>query len=89
MPTYEYECLQCGKNFDFFQKISDSHLKQCPKCKGKVKRLISSGGGLIFKGKGFYSTDYKKKNTSKPNTDSAKPCSGCSNSDCGQAQKKE
>lgn len=60
MPTYEYECKNCGR-FDVFQKMSDSKLKKCPQCKDKVKRLIGSGSGIIFKGKGFYETDYKKK----------------------------
>ena len=61
MPTYDYICKKCGK-FEVFQKMSDKPIKKCPKCKGKVKRLISSGSGIIFKGKGFYCTDYKKKN---------------------------
>lgn len=60
MPTYEYECLACESKFDVFQKITDQPLTNCPQCKGKVRRLISNGCGLIFKGSGFYSTDYKK-----------------------------
>ncbi|UCG30616.1 MAG: zinc ribbon domain-containing protein [candidate division WOR-3 bacterium] len=60
MPTYEYECLFCRYKFDEFQKITDKPLTQCPKCKGKVRRLISGGAGLIFKGNGFYVTDYKR-----------------------------
>jgi putative FmdB family regulatory protein len=67
MPTYEYECLKCGKNFDFVQSMKDPALKTCVKevCrmkkwgKGKVRRLLSSGAGLIFKGSGFYITDYR------------------------------
>ena len=61
MPTYEYECAKCGKTFDFFQSMKDELLKTCPnkKCKGKVKRLIGTGAGLIFKGSGFYITDYR------------------------------
>ena len=61
MPTYEYECSKCEKNFEAFQNINDAPLKKCPQCDGKVKRLISSGSGLIFKGSGFYITDYKRK----------------------------
>jgi putative FmdB family regulatory protein len=61
MPTYEYECQKCGKTFDFFQSMKDEPLKICPdkKCKGKVKRLLGTGAGLIFKGSGFYITDYR------------------------------
>lgn len=84
MPTYEYECTQCKHNFEAFQKITDSHLEKCPECGGKVKRLIKSGAGFIFKGPGFYATDYRK----KPATDTEKPanppcpkadqgCKGC------------
>lgn len=60
MPTYEYECKKCRKKFDYFQKMSDPFLKKCPTCQGKVERLIGGGAGLIFKGSGFYITDYKK-----------------------------
>jgi len=60
MPTYEYECLDCKDRFEEFQKITDKPLSQCPKCGGKVRRLISGGAGVIFKGKGFYVTDYKR-----------------------------
>lgn len=61
MPTYEYECMHCGHTFEAFQKMSDKPLSDCPKCKKPVKRLISSGVGIIFKGSGFYATDYRKK----------------------------
>jgi len=59
MPTYEYKCLDCGNVFEMFQKITDEPAKECPKCKGKVKRLLGAGAGPIFKGSGFYQTDYK------------------------------
>ena len=67
MPTYEYECTKCKKRFDAFQSMKDEAYKTCPKdkCqmktwgKGKVKRLIGAGAGLIFKGSGFYITDYR------------------------------
>ena len=59
MPTYEYECTHCGHRFDKFQSISAPSLKRCPKCRHKVKRLLGAGGGLIFKGTGFYVTDYR------------------------------
>ena len=67
MPTYEYHCEKCRKNFELFQSMKDAALKQCPKeqCRqkkwghGKVKRLLGTGAGLIFKGSGFYITDYR------------------------------
>jgi putative FmdB family regulatory protein len=61
MPTYEYACPKCGHTFETFQSMKDEPLKKCPKCKKTgVKRLVGSGAGLIFKGSGFYITDYKK-----------------------------
>ncbi len=62
MPTYEYECLDCKYTFEEFQRITDKPLDKCPKCGGRAKRLISGGAGLIFKGSGFYVTDYKRSN---------------------------
>ncbi len=59
MPTYEYQCKECGHRFDRFQPITDPPLQTCPECSGTVERLISTGGGLIFKGSGFYITDYR------------------------------
>ena len=64
MPTYEYKCLNCDYTFEVFQSMSAKVIEECPKCGGKVKRLIGAGAGPIFKGKGFYQTDYK--NTQKP-----------------------
>ena len=61
MPTYEYKCLKCKKKFDKLQSMNDKPLKSCIYCKGKVERLIGGGAGLIFKGTGFYQTDYKNK----------------------------
>ncbi|MBO8125806.1 MAG: zinc ribbon domain-containing protein [Firmicutes bacterium] len=60
MPTYEYNCPNCGK-FDVFQKISDDALKTCPTCGANVVRVINGGTGVIFKGTGFYTTDYGSK----------------------------
>ena len=65
MPTYEYECDKCKKHFDIFQSMADDPIKKCPKCGGKFHRLIGGGSGIIFKGSGFYETDYKKKTGSK------------------------
>lgn len=59
MPTYEYECSGCGHAFERFQGINEDPIRVCPECGGKVRRLISSGGGLVFKGPGFYATDYR------------------------------
>lgn len=70
MPTYDYECTKCGHKFEFFQKMTDKHLTKCLECEGKVKRLIGSGSGIIFKGSGFYATDYKKSSTKASGTDS-------------------
>jgi putative FmdB family regulatory protein len=63
MPTYEYKCIKCGNVFELFQAMSADPIKNCPKCNGPVKRLIGPGAGPIFKGTGFYQTDYKN---SKP-----------------------
>jgi putative FmdB family regulatory protein len=73
MPTYDYECPHCGHAFEFSQKMTDEPLKKCPKCKKGVKRLIGTGSGVIFKGKGFYATDYRK---------GSKPCSEAKSKGC-------
>ena len=65
MPTYEYDCPKCKKTFDVFQSITAKPLKTCPTCKGKVKRRIGTGAGIIFKGSGFYQTDYRSDNYRK------------------------
>jgi len=65
MPTYEYKCTKCGHLFEAFQKITEPPVAECPQCGGKVERLISGGAGLIFKGSGFYITDYKKSGQKK------------------------
>lgn len=59
MPTYEYECQKCGHRFEEFQSMKDAPLAKCPQCKGKLKRLIGAGAGFLFKGSGFYTTDYR------------------------------
>mgnify|MGYP001618198330 CR=1 FL=1 len=84
MPTYQYECLKCDKTFEVFQSMKDNALKTCPKdrCrlkkwgKGRVKRLLGTGAGLIFKGSGFYITDYRSdsyKSAAKKETESTSP----------------
>ena len=73
MPTYEYRCKSCGYEFEEFQSMSDDVLVICPKCaEPSLKRLMSSGAGLLFKGSGFYLTDYKKSNTSTSSAGSSK-----------------
>jgi len=72
MPTYEYECLSCGSNFDAFQKMSESPLDKCVKCQGSVRRVVSGGSGVIFKGSGFYITDYGKEKSAPSKTSSEK-----------------
>ncbi|MBS1272407.1 MAG: hypothetical protein MAGBODY4_01552 [Candidatus Marinimicrobia bacterium] len=68
MPTYEYGCKNCGHRFEEFQRMSDDPITQCPECgEESVQRLVSGGAGLIFKGSGFYITDYKNKNSSPGN----------------------
>ena len=70
MPTYDYECDACGHKFEMFQGFSERVRRKCPKCgKMRLRRLIGSGSGIIFKGSGFYETDYKRKtggNSGKP-----------------------
>lgn len=65
MPTYEYKCYDCGNKFEEFQQMIDPPISSCPKCNGKVKRLISAGSGLLFKGSGFYTTDYRSESYKK------------------------
>ena len=73
MPTYEYICTKCGHEMETFQSMKDEPLSRCPACrKAGLKRKVGGGAGLIFKGSGFYITDYKKKSGSP---DAAKPAS--------------
>ncbi|HWO88609.1 MAG TPA: zinc ribbon domain-containing protein [Gemmatimonadales bacterium] len=65
MPTYEYRCGQCGAEFEKFQKISSKPVASCPECGSKAERLLSAGAGLVFKGSGFYITDYKRSGEKK------------------------
>ncbi len=76
MPTYEYECLECGYLFEKFQMMTDKPLKKCPKCSKPVRRLIGTGSGIIFKGSGFYATDYKKPGLSSAPSEK-KSCKDC------------
>ena len=82
MPNYDYQCQKCQHKFEVFQSIKAARIKKCPKCGGEVKRLIGAGGGFIFKGSGFYATDYKKRDAKskkaesldKKSSDSCKTC---------------
>ena len=65
MPTYEYECKKCGHRFEKFQSMKDEPLKSCEKCGGEVRRLIGTGAGILFKGSGFYQTDYRSESYRK------------------------
>ena len=92
MPTYEYECRKCGHQFEKYQSILAEPLKTCPKCKGKVARVVSGGGGIIFKGSGFYQTDYKKSSHATTSTDksnSKKAEGGASDAGKSDVPKKE
>ncbi|MBK8230270.1 MAG: zinc ribbon domain-containing protein [Candidatus Eisenbacteria bacterium] len=84
MPTYDYVCTKCGHAFELVQKMSDPPKSRCPECRGKVERKIGSGAGLIFKGSGFYITDYRSKDyKAKEKTDRA--ATGGASSDSGGA----
>jgi len=88
MPTYEYECLSSGKRFEEFQSMTDEPLKQCPECGGSVRRLIGAGAGIIFKGSGFYATDYRRNSHTDTRCGRDKPCCGrdtpCDTKPCEQ-----
>ncbi|MBI2417844.1 MAG: hypothetical protein HYV28_08065 [Ignavibacteriales bacterium] len=71
MPTYEYICTECNYEFESFQSMSAAVLTECPTCKGKVRRKISAGLSPIFKGSGFYQTDYK--DSKKPSAPASTP----------------
>jgi len=82
MPTYDYECSKCGHRFEVFQKMSDEPIMKCPKCRSKSHRLIGAGSGIIFKGSGFYQTDYKNKGSGQDTTcrksdPSSEGCKSC------------
>jgi len=87
MPTYEYQCESCGHRFDQFQNMSDDPLKTCPECGGDLRRLIGTGAGVLFKGSGFYATDYGRSSgsvSSRPSCGRDRPCCG-RDTPCGKS----
>ena len=98
MPTYEYACAKCGQNFDAFQSMRDEPFRECPKhlCRlekwghGQLKRLPGTGAGIIFKGSGFYTTDYRSNSYQEAAKKEASPASEKSGSETspGKAESK-
>ena len=86
MPTYEYECLKCGDVFEEFQSITDPPRQRCPKCRGKVRRLVGNGVGVVFKGSGFYATDSRRE---RPGAAGGSAASGTTKSPAAGDQKPE
>ena len=78
MPTYEYKCETCKKTLEALQSITANPLKKCPKCGGKLKRMIGGGMGFIFKGSGFYATDHRSVSYKKGESEEKKPPSASS-----------
>jgi len=89
MPTYEYECEKCEHTFEHFQSMSSERLKVCPECKGDVRRLIGTGAGIIFKGSGFYETDYRSKSYQDGASKDSKAESAAKNKSSGGSKKKK
>lgn len=91
MPTYDYECLDCGATFEKFQPITARPLRRCPSCRtGRVRRLIGAGAGFIFRGSGFYATDYRSdeyKQRVKAEKDSSSSTTKSESSDKGSSTK--
>jgi putative FmdB family regulatory protein len=91
MPTYEYKCEGCGHQFEEFQSMSEPALEKCPECKKKkLRRLFGTGAAILFKGSGFYETDYRSesyksaaKADKEPSRDSGKDSGGAAKSDTG------
>ena len=96
MPTYEYECEACGHAFEKFQSIKARPVRKCPECgKMKVRRLLGTGAALIFKGSGFYATDYRSQSykddakKDKPASDTPKKDSSSDSGACASCDKAE
>lgn len=87
MPTYEYKCPKCGTEFEEFQKMNAKSAAKCPKCGAKAERQLSGGGGFVFKGSGFYTTDYKRAGEKKPSEGPDKPSGEKSSEKSGESGK--
>lgn len=84
MPTYEYRCPKCGHEFEKFQRMSDDPVAECGECGASAERLLSAGGGLLFKGEGFYITDYRSSEYKKAASKESNESSGASTSSGGE-----
>jgi putative FmdB family regulatory protein len=94
MPTYQYECESCGHVFDALQSMTEKKLKKCPKCaKMSLVRHIGGGSGIIFKGTGFYETDYKNKSSAPAKSTRGGHCHsggcGCASAPAAKAESKK
>ncbi|MBI84044.1 MAG: FmdB family transcriptional regulator [Planctomycetaceae bacterium] len=88
MPTYEYECDACGHEFELFQSIKDSVKRKCPECsKLKLRRLFGTGGAIVFKGSGFYQTDYRSESYKKQAKEDRKSSESSSDSKSEKSEK--
>lgn len=76
MPTYEYECEATGHRFEVFQTMSEGPIRRCPECGGTARRLIGTGGAVVFKGRGFYATDGRRSAASAPACGQGRTCCG-------------
>lgn len=85
MPHYDYRCEACGHQFEAFQSMKDAPLRSCPECrKPRLVRLIGAGAGLLFKGSGFYSTDYRSGGSAAPEGGAKSGGEGCSPGGCAK-----
>ncbi|MFH1008706.1 MAG: FmdB family zinc ribbon protein [Candidatus Latescibacterota bacterium] len=89
MPTYEYQCQECDHRFEVLQRITADPLSECPECAGKVERLISSGAGFLFKGTGFYTTDYRSEGYKKAEKADTSTATGTSDKQEGKETKEK
>ncbi len=88
MPTYDYECGACGHEFELFQSITDSVKRKCPECgKLKLRRLFGTGGAIVFKGSGFYQTDYRSESYKKQAKEDRKSSESSSDSKSEKSEK--
>lgn len=88
MPTYEYECGACGHEFELFQSITDSVKRKCPECgKLKLRRLFGTGAAIVFKGSGFYQTDYRSESYKKQAKEDQKSSESSSDSKSEKSEK--